>query len=112
MMVECLTLAQEQLGEELSSEDGGCYTLQTDGTSKHGEHFGTYDVATADTTYRLGLCHVFSCTAQNTLENLTEILDDLDLVRKAVALLTVSAMSISKTQCPTDILQRNYFLKF
>ena len=38
MMVECLTLAQAQLGEELAKEEADCYTLQTDGTSKYGDH--------------------------------------------------------------------------
>ena len=96
MMIECLTIAQAQLGEELSRDDGGCYTLQTDGTTKHGQHFGTYDIATVDTTYRLGLRHVFSGSAQNTLETLTEILDDLDVVRKEVGQSAVSAKIISK----------------
>ena len=59
MMVECLSLAQAQLSEELSLQSADFYTLQTDGTTKHGQHFGTYDIATADTTYCLGLRHVF-----------------------------------------------------
>ena len=46
MMVECLTVAQAQLGEELSCENENHFTLQTDGTTKFGEHFGTYDVTT------------------------------------------------------------------
>ena len=45
MMVECLTIAQAQLGEELSRTDIDNHTLQTDGTTKYGTHFATYDVA-------------------------------------------------------------------
>ena len=75
MMVECLTLAQAQLGEELSCEERDNFTIQTDGTSKYGQHFSTYDVATVDTTYALGLRHVFSGSSQNTLDTLKEILD-------------------------------------
>lgn len=96
MMMECLTIAQAQLGEELSSEGGGCYTLQTDGTTKHGQHFGTYDIATVDMTYNLGIRHVFSGSAQNTLETLIEILDDLDVVRKEIGECDVSSKIVSK----------------
>ena len=71
MMVESLTLAQAQLAEELSSD---FFTLQTDGTTKYGQHFATYDICTDDT---LGLRHIFSGSSQTTLK---EILDDLDSV--------------------------------
>ena len=61
MMIKCLSLAQVQLNEELSQQGGDFYTLQTDGTTKHGQHFGgTYDIATVNATYCLGLCHIFS----------------------------------------------------
>ena len=95
-MIECLTLAQAQLGEELSSEDGTGYTIQTDGTTKFGQHFSTYDVCTADSTYRLGLRHVFSGSAQTTLETLTEILEDIDVVQKECGLSPVSAKIVAK----------------
>ena len=36
MMLECLTLAQAQFGEQLSQDDDAHYTLQTDGTTKYG----------------------------------------------------------------------------
>ena len=42
MMLECLTVAQAQIGEELTSADKDYFTLHTDGTTKYGEHFGTY----------------------------------------------------------------------
>ena len=96
MMIECLSLAQAQLSEELSQQGGDFYTLQTDGTTKHGQHFGTYDIATVDATYCLGLRHIFSGSAQNTLETLKEILDDLDVVRKELGDSAVSAKIIQK----------------
>ena len=98
MMIECLSIAQAQLGEELSHDDGEFYTLQTDGTTKYGHHFGTYDIATTDTTYRLGLRHVFSGSAQNTLETFNEILDDLNVVRNKAGLSDVSSRIISKVK--------------
>jgi len=81
MMLECLTIAQAQLGEQLSQSDGEHYMLQTYGTTKHEQHFATLDVATIGETYALRLRHVFSGSAQNT-HVLLEILDDLDTVRK------------------------------
>ena len=50
MMVECLTLAHAQLGEELSCDDKNNYTIQSDGTTKFGEHYGTFDIATDNNT--------------------------------------------------------------
>ena len=39
MMIESLTVVQAQLGEELIREETNYHTLQTDGTTKYGEHF-------------------------------------------------------------------------
>ena len=80
MILESLTVAQAQLGDQLS-QAGRFNTLQTDGTTKFGEHYGTYDVSVAGPcstrqTYTLGLRHVFSGSAQDTLDTLKEILDD------------------------------------
>ena len=80
MMIESLTIAQAQLGEKLTEMEGDFFTLHTDGTTKHGDHFGTYDITTEDKTYHLGLRHIFSGSAQTTLDTFLEILDDLDTV--------------------------------
>ena len=96
MLLECLTVAQAQVAEELSQDDGIYHTLQSDGTTKHGQHFTTFDVATVETTFSLSLRHVFSGSAQNTLDTLIEILDDLDVVRKEFGETSVSSIIISK----------------
>ncbi len=96
MMLECLTVAQAQLGEQLGSEDGEHYTLQTDGTTKHGHHFSTFDLATSEETYTLGLRHVFSGSAQTTLDTFREILDDLDVVRQEIGQSSVSSKIVYK----------------
>ena len=57
-----------------------------------------HDIATVDTTYRLGLHHVFSGSAQTTLDTLIEILDDLDVVRKDVGQSDVSLKILSKVK--------------
>ena len=96
MMVECLTIAQAQLGEELSQEIADNCTLQSDGTSKYGTHFSTYDITTTEETYTLGLRHVFSGSAQNTMDTLLEILEDLDVVRNKLSQSEVSSKIIAK----------------
>ena len=70
MMVESLTVAQAQLGEELTREECNYHTLQTDGTTKYGDHFATYDIATNETIYHLGLRQIFSGSAQKYIGNL------------------------------------------
>ena len=96
MMVESLTVAQAQLSEELTREESNYHTLQTDGTTKYGEHFVTYDLATNEATYHLGLRQIFSGSAQNNLETLTEILDDLNVVSKELGGSTVSEKILLK----------------
>ena len=67
------------------SQVSGYTTLQTDGTTKFGEHFSTYDIRTEEAvTYTLGIRHVFSGSAKNTLETFQEILSDIDTVHQAL----------------------------
>ena len=72
--------------------------MQTDGTTKYGEHFATYDVKNPedDFTYHLGLRHVFSGSALDTLETLKEILHDIDNVQ----------LAIGKTEKSSEIVSR------
>ena len=64
MILESLTIAQAQLGEKLGEGEGESleyHTLQTDGTTKYGEHFGTYDVRTSkQVTYILLALDMYS----------------------------------------------------
>ena len=87
MILESLTFVQAQLGDNLS-EAYGCSTLQTDGTTKYGEHYATYDVRVPESeiTYSLGLRHVFSGS----------ILDDVDSVQLALGKEAVSSKIVSK----------------
>ena len=93
MMVESLAVVQAQLGDSLSNY---C-TLQTDGTTKFGDHYATYDISTFDsTTYSLGMRHVFCGSAHNSLETFKEILTDLDDVNSAFGKEAVSSKSLLK----------------
>ena len=71
--------------------------MQTDGTTKFGEHFSTYDIRTEEAvTYTLGIRHVFSGSAKNTLETFQEILSDIDSVQKALGGNARSAEIVTK----------------
>ena len=83
-------------GRKLSHGDYDNYTLQTDGTMKYGQHYATFDLATVETTYTLGLRLVFSGSAQNTLDTLIENLDDLDMVQKQLNGTKVSSLILAK----------------
>ena len=66
-------MAEMQLGEKLTEQGSDNFTLQTNGTTKFGQHFSTFDIATEGGTYTLGLHHVFSGSAQDTLEKFWKI---------------------------------------
>ena len=53
IILEALIVVQAQLGEELS-QTSGLNTLQTDGTTKFGKHYATYDVSS--TGFRCSAC--------------------------------------------------------
>ena len=80
MMIESLAVVQALLGDCLSQANG-FVKLQTDGTTKFGEHFTTYDVKTESLSYTLGLRHVFSGSSSDTFETLKEILSDIESVQ-------------------------------
>ena len=93
---DCTSTTRGKAGEG-EGESLEYHTLQTDGTTKYGEHFGTYDVRTSkQVTYTLGLRHVFSGAAVDTLDTLKEILDDIDGVQKAIGKDAVSAKIVMK----------------
>ena len=80
MTLESLTVAQAQLVDKLV-HISGFTMLQTDGTTKFGEHFSTFDIRTEEAiTYTLGIRHVFSGSAKSTSETFQEILLDIDCV--------------------------------
>ena len=95
MILESLTVAQAQLGDALAETDS-CGTIQTDGTTKHGQHYATYDVKMGSVTYSLGLRHVFSGSSCDTLETLKQILSDIDSVQSSLGQEAASGRILSK----------------
>lgn len=85
MMLERLALSKIQLGETL--KDLNHLTIQTDSTTKYGDHFATFDIATGAESYTVGIRLVFSGSAQNSLETLKEILEGILFMHKLVKLM-------------------------
>ena len=78
MLAEMKCIAYQQISDELGQYDN--LTLHSDGTSKSGEHFGSYQVSTESSAYSLGLCDMLTGSADLTLLTLKQILGDLDVV--------------------------------
>ena len=75
MLAEMKCIAYQQISDELDQHDN--LTLHSDGTSKFGEHYGSYQISTESSAYSLGLCDMLTGSADLTLK---QILGDLDVV--------------------------------
>ena len=73
-------------------------TLQTDGPTKFGKHYATYDINNAVFSYSLGVLHVLSGSAKNTLETFEEILDNIDCAQQALIKDAASSKIVAKSK--------------
>ena len=78
MLAEMKCIAYQQISDELDQHEN--LTLHSDGTSKFGEHYGSYQISTESSAYSLGLCDMLTGSADLTLLTLKQILGDLDVV--------------------------------
>ena len=77
MLAEMKGLACQQLAEELSNEQ--CVTLHSDGTSKYGQHYYSFQISTCDSAYSLGLTEMLAGSTSQVLHTFKHILSDLEL---------------------------------
>ena len=77
-IAEMKCLVYEQLSDELTVEDK--ITLPSDGTSKFGQHFGSYQVSTENSVYSLGLCEMLTGSAEVVLHTFKQIINDVSLL--------------------------------
>lgn len=75
MLVEARTVSHVQLAEQMPGEQ--FTTLHTDGTTKFGHKYGSYQVSTETSCYTLGLADMQSGTAVQTLGVLKQVLNDI-----------------------------------
>ena len=76
MLSEMKVIAYQQLSEELAESE--FTTLHSDGTTKFGQHYGSFQISTEKSAYTLGLMDMSSGSAQHTLDCLKDILSDID----------------------------------
>ena len=75
MLSEMKVIAYAQLSEELA--DSQHTTLHSDGTTKFGHHYGSFQISTDKSAYTLGLMEMSSGSARHTLDCLKDVLTDI-----------------------------------
>ena len=76
MYAEMKGLAYQQI-EEVSKQEN--LTLHSDGTTKFGQHYGSFQISAEGTVYTLGLSEMLTGSAEKTLDTLKQILNDIEL---------------------------------
>ena len=76
MLVELRPIVGMHVAEKCLEADN--ITLHSDGTSKFGRQYGSYQVTTADRSYTLGVVDMKCGTALHTLDKLKEALGDVE----------------------------------
>ena len=77
MLVELKAVSSFQLAEELAEVGEGVNTLHSDGTSKFGRKYVSYQVATGKRTFSLRMVEMKSGTAEQTLEMLKRVVGEV-----------------------------------
>ena len=81
--------------------------MHSDGTSKFGQHFGSYQLSTEKSMYSLGLCEMLTGSAEVTLHTFRQIINDLSLVSGKKGSDAVVA-KIKNTMSDRHIVQKNF----
>eukprot|EP00117_Sycon_ciliatum_P029740 scpid79563/ scgid0750/ len=96
-----------QLAEELEGEENT--TLHSDGTSKHGRKYGSFQIATSQRVYSLGMVDMERGTAVHTLEMLKAVLADVAKVSSDSEGIGERIVSnIKNTMSDRSIVQKNF----
>lgn len=78
ILTEMKVLACQQLSEELTKSKN--VTLHSDGTSKWGQHYYSFQVSTSDSTYTLDLAEMLTRSTAKVKDTFKQIQADVDLV--------------------------------
>ena len=105
MLAEMKCLAYQQISDEICQEEN--LTLHSDGTSKFGEHYESYQISTEKGVYSLGLCEMLTGSAELTLHLLKQIMHDLDLVAGAGSG-NVLVAKIKNTMSDRHVVQKKF----
>ena len=105
MLTELKCLSYQQIADQLQ----GCenVTLHADGTSKFGQHYGSFQLSTDSTAYSLGLSEMLTGSAQQTLDLFKQILRDFEHTVGSQAKNKLLS-SIKNTMSDRHIVQKNF----
>ena len=105
MLPEMKALAYKQIAEKLQVSQQ--LTLHSDGTSKFGQHYGSFQVSTTQSSYSLGLSEMLCGSAQCTLDTLKLILSEIDVVAGEVSGSTI-LVNIKNTMSNRHIVEKSF----
>ena len=71
-------LAYQQLSEELSKQEN--LTLHSDGTSKFGQYYYSFQISTQHSAYTLGLAEMLTGSTTQVMHTFKQVLSDVKLV--------------------------------
>ena len=74
--LDLIFLSYQQLADELQNCEN--IALHLDGTSKFGQHYGSFQISTETAAYLLGLSQMLTGTARQTLDLFMDILSDFE----------------------------------
>ena len=77
ILAEMKGITYYQMAEMLSKEEN--LTLHSDGTTKFGEHYYSFQISTPTTSYSLGLAEMSTGSASHVLETFQQVLSDVEL---------------------------------
>ena len=104
MLAEMKCLAYQQISDEVGSQENA--TLHSDGTSKFGHHYGSYQISTDASVYSLGLCDMLTGSAELTLHSLKQILGYLHQVAGTGS--GNNVLKIKNTMSDRHIVQKKF----
>ena len=105
MLTELKCLAYQQIADELQECEN--ITLHADGTSKFGQHYGSFQISTDTSAYSLGLSQMLTGSAQQTLDVFKQILSDFQQTVGSEAKAKL-VTGIKNTMSDRHIVQKNF----
>ena len=105
ILTEMKVLSCQQLSEDLSQCKD--VTLHSDGTSKWGQHYYSFQVSTSGSTYTLGLAEMLTGSTVKVLDTFKQVLADIELVGGENAASVILA-KIKNTMSDRHIVEKNF----
>ena len=110
LLVELKAVSSLHVADALT-EGGSFNTLHSDGTTKFGNKYGSYQIASATNVFSVGLVDMKSGTTQHTMDMLKEVLSDIDSLAAKAGKMNAGAKilaSVKNTMSDSSSVQKNF----